>query len=218
MEINSCFRIPVLRGILSSKKFLTMKLTIVMMITCLQLNAEGFSQTINLSGKNMPLEEVFKAIEKQSGYFFFYKYKDLQQAGRVSVSVHNATLEEALKASLEDKSLKYILEDRNIIITRQDKNEVKTPAIDVKGTVTDEGGTPLPGATIRVKGSNVAVSANANGEFSLRGIENDATLVVSYTGFITQELQVPANGVLNIKLKESLQELGAGRWYRISSE
>ena len=64
-------------GLRLHKLFLRMKLlTILMVIGCMQLYASGYSQTINLSVKNHPLDRVLNAIGDQSGYFFFYNYKE----------------------------------------------------------------------------------------------------------------------------------------------
>src|SRR5882757_8561916 len=82
----------------TSKLFLTMKLTVLLVIIgCLQLGAKSFSQTITLSTNDASIEKVFSAIEKQSGYYFFYKYNDIRQAKPVSVSLKNASLKEALE-------------------------------------------------------------------------------------------------------------------------
>jgi len=63
----------------SRQIFRVMKLVAFLLIVALHLNAKGFSQ-ITLSEKDAPLEKVFKVIENQSGYVFFYDYAWLQQA------------------------------------------------------------------------------------------------------------------------------------------
>ena len=71
-------------GLRLHKLFLRMKLlTILMVIGCMQLYASGYSQTINLSVKNHPLDRVLNAIGEQSGYFFFYKYNEIKKAKRI---------------------------------------------------------------------------------------------------------------------------------------
>ena len=63
-----------------------MRLTAFILIAAINLHATGFSQ-ISISEKNAPLEKVFKAIEKQTGYVFFYDLVLLQQAKTVSIKV-----------------------------------------------------------------------------------------------------------------------------------
>ncbi|MCS7037912.1 MAG: TonB-dependent receptor [Saprospiraceae bacterium] len=68
-------------------------------------------------------------------------------------------------------------------------------------------GTPLPGASIQEKGTRNGTITNANGEFSLSVSGSGAVLVVSYTGFIRQEVAVTVGGPMQIALEEDLSSL-----------
>ena len=69
------------------------------------------------------------------------------------------------------------------------------------GTIFDETGEPLVGATVRVEGTTIAGSANIDGEFSLKGVRPGQKLVVNYIGY--SPMTVVWNGQpLNIVLKE----------------
>ncbi|TQM52004.1 TonB-linked SusC/RagA family outer membrane protein [Arcticibacter tournemirensis] len=196
--------------LLPYKLFLVMKLTAILLtITCLQLSANSFSQSISLSGKNLPLEKVLTAIEKQSGYFFFYKYNELKSAKPVTVDLDNVSVAQALEQSFKGQPFKYVIEERTIIVTKKNEKEpVKiTPLITVRGKVTDDKGEPLPGATIRVKGSNQATVSDINGVFNIANVEDNAVLVITYTGFAQQEISVNGRAEISISLKEDLQAL-----------
>lgn len=78
--------------------------------------------------------------------------------------------------------------------------------IRVKGTVTNTGGEPLQGATIRIKGKNLGSSTNAAGEFSI-GIDPRAIIIVSYTGYKRQEIPVARRTQINIILQDSISSL-----------
>lgn len=71
----------------------------------------------------------------------------------------------------------------------------------VKGTVTDEQGEPLIGASIAIKGTTLGVITDFNGQFSLEASRN-ATLIVSYVGYQVQEVPVKGQANLKIMLKE----------------
>lgn len=71
----------------------------------------------------------------------------------------------------------------------------------VKGTVTDEQGEPLIGASIAVKGTTQGVITDFNGQFSIDASKN-ATLIVSYVGYRSEEVQVKGQSNLKIVLKE----------------
>ena len=76
----------------------------------------------------------------------------------------------------------------------------------VEGTVTDEAGFPLAGATIAVKGTTTGASADFDGNYSLTVNEN-ATLVVSYVGYITLEVSVAGKTTINVTLQEDVSQL-----------
>lgn len=71
----------------------------------------------------------------------------------------------------------------------------------VKGTVTDEQGEPLIGASIAIKGTTLGVITDFNGQFSIEASRN-ATLIVSYVGYQVQEVPVKGQANLKIMLKE----------------
>lgn len=210
MQFNSYGKMPLIRLFLPSKTFLVMKLTAILLtVTCLQLSAKSFSQSISLSGRNLPLEKVLTTIGKQSGYFFFYKYNELKDAKPVTVQLENVSVQQALEQSLKGQPFRYIIENNTIVISKKDEKEPEkeAPLMDIRGKVTDDKGEPLPGATIRVKGSNQATVADVNGDFSLRNINNNAVIVISYTGFVQQEVPLNNRTQITVSLNEDLQNL-----------
>src|SRR5581483_6964325 len=60
----------------------------------------------------------------------------------------------------------------------------------VTGKVTDATGSPVPGATVAVKGTDVKAIARADGSFSLPVSSNNFTLVISSVGYETKEVAV----------------------------
>ena len=82
-----------------------------------------------------------------------------------------------------------------------------TQSVTVTGTVTDEKGAPMPGVTVLLKGTNEGIATDINGKFSIVVPNAGATLVFSMTGYLTQELSVPAGGVLNVRLAPDTKSL-----------
>jgi len=80
--------------------------------------------------------------------------------------------------------------------------------VTIKGQVTDEKGTPLPGATIVVKGvTGLGVSSNADGRFSLAVPTGNETLTISSIGYVAQEIKLGGRTDLNIQLVVDNQAL-----------
>lgn len=71
----------------------------------------------------------------------------------------------------------------------------------VSGTVTDKAdGSALIGANVVVKGTTTGVATDVDGKFSFSAPASARTLVVSYTGYTSQEVEIPADGVVNVML------------------
>src|SRR3569833_1295928 len=79
------------------------------------------------------------------------------------------------------------------------------PAALIKGTVVDNKGLPLPGATVKIKGTQTATVTDANGQFSI-DVQQGAILVVSFTGYLTTEAKVSGNSI-TIQLQEDTKSL-----------
>ena len=71
----------------------------------------------------------------------------------------------------------------------------------VKGTVNDETGEPIIGATVKVQGSNEGTITDFDGNFSVKASSN-ATLVISYVGYTTQQVKVGGKSNITVTLVE----------------
>ena len=80
------------------------------------------------------------------------------------------------------------------------------PNITVTGTVQDEAGDPLIGATVQQKGSGNGIATDVDGHFKL-SLPKNATLVVSYVGYTTRTVAVDGRTNLTIVLKEDSEVL-----------
>ena len=71
----------------------------------------------------------------------------------------------------------------------------------VRGTVTDEAGEPVIGATVKVQGSNEGAITDFEGNYSVKAASN-ATLSFSYVGYVPQEVNVGGRSTINVTLAE----------------
>ncbi len=185
----------------------------------LQLSANSYSQTVTFSGRNVPLERVFAVIERQTGYVCLYDYRQVSDARTVTITATNKPLKAFLDSCFRGQPFGYAIEDRSIMITsgRQSLHrpaDTSLPAalavkMTIRGKVYNEEGQPLSGATITVIGTPIVVQTNEKGEFSLYGIDEKSTLLVSFVGFASRA--IPLSGketnVLGIVLKHSTNPL-----------
>ena len=77
----------------------------------------------------------------------------------------------------------------------------------VKGKVTDESGLPLVAATVSVKGTVRGTNTDTEGNFTI-GVREDETLVISYIGYVSQEILVGEQTEIDLQLAEDITQLG----------
>ncbi len=197
------------RGRMLTHILFVMKLTTVLMIVaCLQAGARGYSQVISLSLKNAPLEMALKEIKKQSGYNVLYQDELMRQARPITVDLSNADLVEALDLCFKDQPLTYAITEKTIIVRQRPVVVVAPlPPVDIKGTVVNDKGEPVPAATVSVKGTSNVTTTNDKGEFSLRGVDPNATLIITSVGFEHQEVKLNGKTELAVKMKLRVGEL-----------
>jgi TonB-dependent SusC/RagA subfamily outer membrane receptor len=78
-------------------------------------------------------------------------------------------------------------------------------AIPITGTITDQNGVSMPGATIVIKGTTQGTTSDIDGNFSLEVPDSSAVLIISYAGYIEQEVTVGNKRTLIVSLQEDVQ-------------
>ena len=79
--------------------------------------------------------------------------------------------------------------------------------IDVKGTVKDNSGKPLQGVSVVVEGTTKGTMTNSSGEYELNAVDENATLIFSYIGYIVQNVAIRGRSTINVVLSESSKGL-----------
>ncbi len=98
-----------------------------------------------------------------------------------------------------------------VAITRQ-KSDIKPTAVKtfqaftLKGLVHDASGQPLPGVSVRIKGTTTGVQTDANGKFSISANTGDI-LIFSFVGYAKKEVKVTSNADLNVQLADDSKSL-----------
>jgi len=190
---------------------LKMKLTAALLVcTILQVGARSVAQKVSLSERNAAPEKVFTLIEKQTGFKFIYTETFLQKASPITIHLKNAPLEQVLMECFSNQSYTWSILNKMIIVKEKPQQKADAtldlsnlpPPIDLKGEVRDEKGNPILGATVTVKGANLSTTTNMDGSFVLKGVDKNAIIVISYTGYKTEEISL--HGRTNITLTMSI--------------
>jgi TonB-linked SusC/RagA family outer membrane protein len=177
------------------KLLLVMKLTtLLILIGFLQVNAAVYGQRINLNASNITMETLFKQLEKQSGYSFFYKASTLKNLPKIDVEINDATIDEVLQKCFKNKPLDYLVVDKSVVIRRKDlpANVILQNNVIISGKVVDENGHPLPGVSVRLKNAQNVWITNQQGLFTALIVNStdNTILQISYVGYITQEIPI----------------------------
>jgi TonB-linked SusC/RagA family outer membrane protein len=182
----------------SIKRKLIMRINLsifFVLLALIQVSAkEVFAQKITLNRTNSSLNQLIKDIRTQSGYDFFYNNALIAKARPVSVHVKDVSLDEALQKCFANQSFTYRITDKMVVILEKEVSVAANPIQQtVTGKVVDSLGMPLPGATIRVKGSNKLTLSDAKGVFALKDVAENTVLEISYLGFVSREIKATAN-------------------------
>lgn len=189
------------------KMFLRMNyLFCLLVLGALSVSAEVYSQNglVSLKMKDVSLVKVFNEITKQTGYDFLYNYDLIQNKGTVDVNAKMVDLKDFLHDLLKGKNLGFEFRDGAIIVrgesVRLDDQKIKSRTI--KGIVRDKTtGDPLPGATVKIKGTSVGTATNMEGKFELTVADNFIALEVSFIGYGTVEVTVGKREQLEVLLE-----------------
>lgn len=84
--------------------------------------------------------------------------------------------------------------------------------ITVTGIVTDEDGEGMPGVTVLVKGTSLGIATDVDGKYRLGVPEDATTLVFSYLGYLTQEVEIGNQSVINVVLEPDATSLDLSKW------
>ena len=164
------------------------------------MGASAQSERVSVTGKT--LSEVIKEVEKQTPYTFVYR-DNINPNVTVKVKIKDGQLSAILTDILSPMGLTYSLNDHTITIVKTSTESPKTKSsvvkkgITISGNVIDKDGEPLCGATIMVKGSNIGISSDIDGNFTLAGVPADAVVSISYIGCNSRSIK--ASDVATLK-------------------
>lgn len=167
------------------------------------------TQKVKVESTQMSLRNLFKAIERQSRFLFFYVDADVD--GIMVTPPANRSISKVLDAVLKDHSLTYSVNDRSITISKkktsyQQNQKKPSGTTTVNGVVKDEENNLLIGATVVVKNTTIATVTDIDGKFSL-SVPDDAVLLVSYVGFESKEIKAGGHRNLQVVLREEHNSL-----------
>ena len=185
-----------------------MKTLLLLGVLLFGFTVSAQSQKVSLDFKNERVEKVLASIKSQTGMSLVFSDQLVDVNRKVTMQLKDVTLKEALTRLLSGINLTF--EIRNNKIYFIEKKAVSQPGSRKKrvtGVVKDVMGEPLIGANVVEKGrSTNGVITDFNGKFTLE-VDESASLVVSYIGYLAQDIPTKGKGDFHIILKEDSNTL-----------
>jgi len=193
----------------------TVLIASIQLLCASPLKAQSINSVkINLVLKDESLIDAFRKIESVTRYHFMYRQDEVKDIKNLNIDASGISVEDFLKISLSGTSLTYkqvgsqiliMLSKRELSAMPADLSQALTAGT-VTGIVTDDKNNPLSGVSVTVKGSGVGVSTDRDGGYKIEVPEN-GVLVFSIVGYISQEVAVGDQSVINIALVEETKQL-----------
>lgn len=172
----------------------------------------GKAQMITLDVSQGTITEVFKEIEKQSNYHFFYNDEQIDIGKQVKITVYSSSIDDILKQLFRGTNITYKVVDHNYIVltNKYFKNippETSQKGRHITGKVVDLTDSPLIGVNVVVEGTSSGTVTDQNGAYSLENVPVDANLLFSYVGYLPRTVKTGNETLINVVLQEDTKKL-----------
>ena len=200
---------------------LKMKLSLlIFFLTFLALQAnDTYSQetkvTLNLN--DVSVSQFLDEVESSTKFRFVYKLADIDLDRTISIAVNKQPINTILNQVFSTTKTKYNIIRKRIYLTEKNtltaatknavKNVVSNIQTSISGVIVDNDGIPLPGANIVEKGTSNGTQADFDGNFSITPSTEKPILVISYIGYVTQEVIVANQTTIKIAMAEDAAAL-----------
>ena len=192
---------------LKQTKLLKAFFVALMCVSAMTVNA----QSVTKNFRNVPLKSVLKEVERQTKMSVIYKVDEVNANRKITANFKSTPVKEVLRQVLGDE-LDYQVDNRMITIRRRQVVKSKTTVKQqskssrkVSGTVLDEKGEPVIGATIKEKGTKNATVSDLDGNFTFN-VSEGSILLISYLGYSDKEVSSDSHD-LTIRMSENSEQL-----------
>ncbi len=184
---------------------------------------DALGRPVTLNVTNESLVTALKEIEEVAAVRFVYSKNFVPLDRKVTINVHNQKLSTVLTKLLHPLYINYEAVNDRIVLKKlkvppppsgdQLQGNAGTEILfsfsefAVSGTVRSEVGEPLPGVNVLVKGTSNGTVTNVDGRFNLNVDDGTETLVFSFIGYVTQEVAINGQSVVDVTLTPDVQSL-----------
>ena len=167
----------------------------------------GYARSFNVTFHNDNVESALNILKKETGYNFVYR-KDLISGitNPITGNYKNVDLDYLLNNVVTAQmGLGYEVIDKTVILRKGEP--VSTEKKSISGTVRDEHGDPVIGASVMLRGATKGVATDMDGKFTLRDVPANGAFHISYIGYKPVNVAVQGRNSFNITLEPDQQQL-----------
>lgn len=200
---------------------LKMKLTVLLSFAFFLTGwGTSLSQTVKLSLdlKRVPVEKVIQMIEDQTEFYFLYQDDVIKKGQTVTIQMKDTPVEMIMQQLTGQIGVDYRILDDQIILLPKDKPAETLPPLsprleqqpqrrEITGNVKDARGIPLPGVSVFVKGTTTGTVTGRDGQFQLQVPNDTKSLVFSFIGMKTYEINIAGETRLNVVMEEEVRDV-----------
>lgn len=193
-----------------------MRLSILGLFACVfttyAANIDAQTANVHITNSRMTIGAFIEQVEKETGYMFVYNKREVDANRTISLKAGNNSVTECLKSVFDGSGITYVFDNDYIVLTKRESDkQTSTIAQQARKTITgvivDQTGLSVIGANIIEKGTTNGTVTDIDGKFSLEVSSPDAILVISYIGYLEQQIPVKSQKSWNIVLIEDSQSL-----------
>ncbi|MBS1443117.1 MAG: SusC/RagA family TonB-linked outer membrane protein, partial [Prevotella sp.] len=180
----------------------------------LPVGAQNAKRGITMSLVNESLASALRKVQQESDYKVSFVIEDVKSY-TTTVHLKNASASTAVKQILQGKPFTYSVSGKFITVKKVSQHKTAAEATDngaairpLSGTITDEDGEPMIGASVVVPGSPFGTVTNTDGNFEFYIPKGCHEVTVSYVGMNDQKVKVAGRDHVKIVMSENKTILG----------
>ena len=168
---------------------------------------------LSVNWQDADIGEVIDGLNEKTGFTFLFNDRKVSKIKGITLKAEDSSLEEILKKLSIDKKLQFRRVNNTISVKKYNNQKYSGQSrvfglkdVVISGKVTDENGLELPGVSVLIKGSTVGTTTNIEGNYKLN-VPEGAILTFSYVGYISQDIAVGTQTVLDVIMVADIEQL-----------
>lgn len=215
MKIKTLLPLFIVHDKYFKEYFRIMRISLAMLFVCvfqmMAVNTEAQNTIIKLETDVVSIGQLINQIENQTDYLVVFRNREVDTERAITVHKKSGKIISYLEDAFKGTDITYEFDNKYILLLK--KNSTDRAALmgqqdtkKITGIVTDSNGEPVIGANVSVKGTTTGTITDMDGKFSL-DVPHNSTLLISYIGYIPQEIRIGNQNVVKVDLREDTQTI-----------